>query len=57
LLEISREADGQRLEFRFNLGSSPVHIRDCEGSPLIAINGASKDQLPPYAALITEITI
>ncbi|MBX7459381.1 alpha-amylase family glycosyl hydrolase [Qipengyuania huizhouensis] len=57
LLEISREADGQRLEFRFNLGSSPVHIHDCGGSPLIAINGASKDQLPPYAALITEISI
>lgn len=56
LLEISREANGQRLEFRFNLGTAPLTLDNCRGKPLIAINGANQDQLPAYAAIITEIS-
>lgn len=56
LLRMSREAGGQKLEFRFNFGSSTISLDECRGTPLIAINGASLVQLPPYAAIITEIS-
>ena len=56
LLEILREADGQRLEFRFNLGTEPLAVDDCRGKLLIAINGANQDHLPAYSAIITEIS-
>ena len=56
LLEILREADGQRLEFRFNLGTEPLVVDDCRGKLLIAINGANQDHLPAYSAIITEIS-
>ena len=57
LLEILRESDGQRLEFRFNLGTEPLVVDDCRGKLLIAINGANQDHLPAYSAIITEISL
>ncbi|MBX7493694.1 DUF3459 domain-containing protein [Qipengyuania sp. 1NDW9] len=56
LLVFSRETDGQRLECRFNLGSKPVSLDNCQGRVLMAINGASQSELPAHAAIITEIS-
>ena len=56
LLILRRETDAQILEFRFNLGTKPVALSDCQGHTLMAINGASQDELPAYAAIITEIS-
>ncbi|MBX7514680.1 DUF3459 domain-containing protein [Qipengyuania sp. GH38] len=54
LLELVREAGGQRLRCRFNFGSKPVRCEDCEGRTLLAINGAEPTVLPPFAAIILE---
>ena len=54
LLELVREAGGQRLRCRFNFGSKPVKCDDCEGRTLLAINGAQPTALPPFAAIILE---
>ena len=54
LLELVREAGGQRLRCRFNLGSKPVLCDDSEGRTLLAINGAEPTALPPFAAIILE---
>ena len=56
LLILRREAEGQTLEFRFNLGTRPIGLDDCQGRVLMAINGASHSDLPAYAAIITEIS-
>ena len=56
LLILTREADGQTLQFRFNLGSETVALGDCHGETLMAINGASHSELPPHAAIVTEIS-
>ena len=56
LLILRREAGGQTLEFRFNLGTRPIGLDDCQGRVLMAINGASHSDLPAYAAIITEIS-
>ena len=55
LLELTREADGQLLRCRFNLGSDQIDCSDCEGEVLLAINGASTTSLPPYSAIILEL--
>ncbi|MXO96232.1 DUF3459 domain-containing protein [Erythrobacter aquimaris] len=54
ILELVREADGQRLRCRFNLSSKPAQCSDCEGRTLLAINGAQPTALPPFAAIILE---
>ena len=54
LLELVREAGGQRLRCRFNLGAGTIGCEDCDGQPLIAIGGASVTTLPPYTAIILE---
>lgn len=56
MLVISREADGQRVECRFNLGKQSIGTGHCQGEVLMAINGASQSELPAYAAIITEIS-
>ncbi|QZD86375.1 alpha-amylase family glycosyl hydrolase [Qipengyuania psychrotolerans] len=55
LLELTREADGQLLRCRFNLGSDQIDCSDCEGEVRLAINGASTTSLPPYSAIILEL--
>ncbi|WP_407692147.1 alpha-amylase family glycosyl hydrolase [Qipengyuania gaetbuli] len=54
LLELVREAGGQRLCCRFNLGAGTIACEDCNGQPLVAIGGASLTALPPYSAIILE---
>ncbi|MBY6014890.1 DUF3459 domain-containing protein [Qipengyuania gaetbuli] len=54
LLELVREAGGQRLRCRFNLGADTIACEDCDGQPLIDIGGASVTTLPPYTAIILE---
>ena len=56
LLSFTREAGGQRVTCLFNLGSSTITPGDCEGEPLLAINGASQQSLPPHAAILLEIS-
>ena len=56
LLRMTREAEGQRLQFGFNLGSDTLVFEDCHGDVLMAINGASHSELPPFSAIITEIS-
>ena len=56
LLTMRRESDGQVMEFRFNLGTGVVPIEDCHGTTIMAINGASQDELPAHAAILTEIS-
>lgn len=53
-LEIVREAQGQRLYCRFNLGTTPVTTEHQDGAELIAIGGATATTLPPYSAIILE---
>ena len=54
MLHMTRQADEQRLDFWFNLGTSPVALENCHGRVLMAINGANQRTLPAYAAIITE---
>ncbi len=56
LLHMVRKAGDQRLDFRFNLGTKPIALDDCKGRVLMAINGASHDSLPAYAAIVTELS-
>ncbi|NNC53217.1 MAG: DUF3459 domain-containing protein [Erythrobacter sp.] len=56
LLVVTREANGQRVECRFNLGRKTLATKDCQGEVLVAINGASQSELPAFAAIITEIS-
>ena len=55
LLEIRREAAGQTIACRFNLGASPIDMEPATGTILHAENGASAEMLPPFGALIWEI--
>ncbi len=56
LLEITREAGGQTLLCRFNLGSAPIECSAGNGRPLFAIGSATATQLPASSAIILEIT-
>ena len=56
LLLMERTADGQTLRFCFNLGNQVIAFDDARGTVLMATNGASQSALPPYAAIITEIS-
>lgn len=53
-LEITREAQGQCLHCRFNLGSTPITTEARDGAQLIALGDATPTSLPPYTALILE---
>jgi alpha-glucosidase len=55
LLEIRREAAGQTIACRFNLGASAIDMEPATGTILLAENGASAEMLPPFGALIWEI--
>ncbi len=53
LLELVREAEGQRICCIFNLGSATLEIA-ADGRVLHAENGATLAQLAPFAALLLE---
>ncbi|MFN4113150.1 MAG: alpha-amylase family glycosyl hydrolase [Sphingomonadaceae bacterium] len=54
LLELVREAGGQRIRCHFNLGTGTITEPALAGTVLAALNDASAACLPPYAALIVE---
>ena len=54
LLVLTREAGGQRVTCRFNLGIETIIEDGRAGRVLCSVNGADGPRLPPYAALITE---
>lgn len=55
LLAFERRRGRSRLRCLFNLSATSLDHRLGGGEPLIAINGASAGQLPPYGALIERI--
>ncbi|MBX7483397.1 alpha-amylase family glycosyl hydrolase [Qipengyuania qiaonensis] len=55
LLEFRREAAGQTIGCRFNLGAGTIALKPANGNILHAENGASADALPPFGTLIWEI--
>ena len=55
LLDLVREAEGQRLRCLFNLGDRPIPLQDAAGSTLFAANRAETKSLPPYGVLILEL--
>ena len=57
LLELTREADGQRLRCLFNMGTQPVETNcNSAAGPLFATNGSTPAKLAPYGAVILEDT-
>lgn len=53
LLQLEREADGQRVVCLFNLSAEPVGLpQSIEGDLLCTVNDATHDTLGPYAALV-----
>lgn len=57
LLELTREADGQRLRCLFNMGTVPIETnRNCASGPLFATSGSTPAKLAPYGAVIFEDT-
>lgn len=57
LLELVREAGGQRLRCRFNMGPTQTGTGSAEESPILfATDGSSSASLAPYGAVIIEET-
>lgn len=55
LLVFDRAWRGQRLRCLFNLSGDPLSHAHAAGAPLLALNGASSAQLPPWGAFIGRI--
>ncbi|MHA6316376.1 alpha-amylase family glycosyl hydrolase [Altererythrobacter sp. CAU 1778] len=55
LLDLTREADGQRVRCLFNIGPDTLTLGALPGRALCSMNGADQRHLPPYAAIILEI--
>lgn len=54
LIEIVREAAGQRVICRFNLGDSQIDTAPADGAILVALGCATPEKLPPFAAILLE---
>nr|WP_284126350.1 alpha-amylase family glycosyl hydrolase [Parerythrobacter aestuarii] len=54
LLDLIREADGQRVRCLLNMGPEAISLSDASGKTLFAGNSATPDTLPPYGVLILE---
>ncbi|WP_271078446.1 alpha-amylase family glycosyl hydrolase [Aurantiacibacter sp. MUD61] len=57
LLTLERVADGERIRAVFNLGAEPATLGSAmsSGTTIAAINGASPETLPPFAALVMQL--
>jgi alpha-glucosidase len=58
LLEFVRSADGQRIVCLFNMGQAPLSLDPSRvtGPVLLALNGATSHELPPFGVLIAVIS-
>ncbi len=56
LLDLVREADGQRVRCLFNIGNGAIELTGVSGKQLYAENGATDAGLPPFGVLILEET-
>jgi len=54
LLDLVRECEGETIRCLFNLGAETIPLAAGEGRVLTAVNGAGRERLPPYAALVME---
>ena len=55
LLDMVRQAEGQRVRCLFNLGDTAIALDDAAGRVLSCANDADLRSLPPYGALILEV--
>lgn len=55
LLDLTREADGQRLRCLFNLGSATLPLAGMTRALVLAVNGADAQGLPPFGGIILEV--
>ena len=55
LLDLEREADGQRVRCLFNMSSVRIDLDETSGRVLLAANHATPQSLPPFGVLILEI--
>lgn len=54
MLRLERTADTERLILYANFGEQELMLNTIEGEPILAINGAKADRLPPFAALLVR---
>lgn len=57
LLVFDREHAGQRIRCFFNLGDTPLALepKSADGEILIAVNGATPDNLPSFGAIMVNV--
>jgi alpha-glucosidase len=53
LLRFERWHDNRRIRLVFNFGTG-THALDLEGTPLVAVNGATAETLPPFGGIAIE---
>jgi alpha-glucosidase len=55
LLRLTREADGERVCLVANFGEGELMLGTTEGEVIAAINRASAERLPAFAALVVKL--